>query len=192
MRGFRVGLLVAALGLVSAVSGCGRNQYRESFDASPSALTALRFAPNGDPQVWIATCGLVLRRPITLIYVPPAGQGSFQGGAVSIWRLQIDASKLPPGTRSVVVSPADAADEEITMAFDPSMWSAARSIGAVTVQVGGYTNGSPDGFSSYQLSAVAAASPDFLMQDGRRKSPASLNNEARDYCAATGSSTYPP
>lgn len=185
---------MAALGLASAVSGCGRNQYRESFDASPSALTALRFAPNGDPQVWIATCGLLLRRPITLIYVPPAGQGSSQGGAVSIWRFQIDASKLPPGTRSVVVSPADTATayQDITMAFDQSVWSAARSVGDVTVQVGGYTNGNPDGFSSYQLSAVAAASPDFFMQDGRHKSRGSLSKEARDYCAATVSSTYPP
>jgi hypothetical protein len=114
--------------------------------------------------------------------------------ATSIWQFQIDASKLPPHTKSTVVSPTDAvtAYESITMAFDASKWSAARSAGAVTVQVDGSEPANPDADSTYRMSAVSATGPDFLVQDYRRKSLTSLNKEARDYCAATARSTYPP
>ena len=188
MRVIRIGLLLAVVGLGGVASACDRNQYRESIDAPPTALTALRLGPNGEPQVWIATCGFVLRHAVRLV------GATGEGGAVPIWEFQINASKLPPHTKSIVLSPADRVTgyESITMAFDPSTWSAARAAGQVTVQVGGYTNGNPDAVSSYQLSAVAAASPDFLVQDYRQESLAPLDKEARDYCAATAGSTYPP
>jgi hypothetical protein len=183
-------VLLAAVGLASAVSACDTNPYRESMDVPPSALTALRLTANGDPQVWIATCGLAWRPSLALIYAPVA-----DGGDPPIWQLHFEASKLPPRTKSVVLSPADpaAAFESTGMPFDASAWAAARAGGSVAVQVGGYDAiGSPVAVSTYQLSAVASASPDFLVQDGRRKSLASLNGEARDYCAATAGSTYPP
>jgi len=188
VRVTRVGLLLAAVGLAGVLSACDRNQYRESIDAPPTALTALRFAANGEPQVWIATCGAAVRHAVTLMYEPT------DGGDVSIWQFQIDASKLPPHTKSTVVSPADAvtAYKSITIPFDASKWSAARSAGAVTVQVDGSELGNPDADSTYQMSAVSAAGPDFLVQDYRQKSLTSLNKEARDYCAATAGSTYPP
>jgi hypothetical protein len=188
VRGCRVGLLVAAVVLGTAASGCDRSHYRESVDAPPSALTALRFTAKGDPQVWIATCGVALRHPVTLNYAPVDGRDS------TVWQFQIDASKLPSDTKSVVLSPTDIASayESTTTAFDPSEWSAARAAGAVTVQVTGTEPGHPDASSTYQLSAVTAASPNFLVQDYRHESLKSLNKEARDYCAATAGSTYPP
>lgn len=185
----RVGLLLVAVGLASVVSGCDSNPYRESVRAPPSALTALRFAPNGDPQVWIATCGMALHDEVRFSYAPVT-----EGGDVPIWGLHIKAAELPRDTKSVVLSPAPpVAYESTEMAFDASRWAAARALGAVTVQVGGDdANGNPYALATYQFSAVTTASPDFVLYDGRHKSLASLNGEARDYCAATAGSSYSP